>query len=78
MSLAKAVPEGIRDPKCKWVTLCERPPVPSVPKKEVIQETVSALKNDQSLKTSIGEDAELPPSGIAVCMKPSHPGEYGY
>jgi hypothetical protein len=30
-----------------------------VPKKDPVQETVSALKSDQSLKTAIGEDAEL-------------------
>jgi hypothetical protein len=30
-----------------------------VPEKDPIQEMVSALKSDQSLKTTIGEDAEL-------------------
>jgi hypothetical protein len=60
MSLAKAVPEGIRDKGCKRFALQERPPVPYVPEKDTIQETVSTLKNDQSLKTNIGEDAELP------------------
>ncbi len=38
--------------------LSRGPPVPSVPKKDPVQETVSALK-DISLKTSIGEDTEL-------------------
>ncbi len=31
-----------------------------MPEKSPVQETVSALKNDQSLKTTIGVDAELP------------------
>ncbi len=59
MSLAKAVPEGIRDKECKRFALQERPSVPCVPEKDPVQETVSALKSDQSLKTTIGEDAEL-------------------
>jgi hypothetical protein len=37
----------------------ERHPVPYVPEKDPIQEMVSTLKSDQSLKTTIGEDAEL-------------------
>ncbi len=45
-------------------TLCKRPPVP---KKEVIQETVSAITNDQSLKTQIGNCAE-------VCLSIWHSG----
>ena len=59
MSLAKAVPKGIRDKECKRFALQERPPVPYVPEKDSVQEMVSALKSDQSLKTTIGEDAEL-------------------
>jgi hypothetical protein len=61
MSLAKAVPKGIRDMEweCKRCALQECPPVPYVPEKDPIQETVSALKSDQSLKTTIGVDAEL-------------------
>jgi hypothetical protein len=59
MSLEKAVPEGIKDRECKRFALQERPPVPYVPEKDPIQETVSALKSDQSLKTTTGVDAEL-------------------
>jgi hypothetical protein len=61
MSPAKAVPKGIRDKdkECKRFALQEHPPVPYVPEKNPVQETVSTLKNDQSLKTTIGEDAEL-------------------
>jgi hypothetical protein len=59
MSLAKAVPKGIRDKECKRFALQECPPVPYVPEKDPVQETVSTLKSDQSLKTTIGEDAEL-------------------
>jgi hypothetical protein len=59
MSLSKAVPKGIRDKGCKRFTLQEPPPVPYVPEKDPVQETISALKSDQSLKTTIGEDAEL-------------------
>ncbi len=61
MPLAKAVSEGIRDKECDWFALQERPPVPYIymPEKHPVQETVSALKSDQSLKTTIKEDAEL-------------------
>ncbi len=61
MSLAKAVPKGIKDRECKRFTLQERPPVPYVPEKDPVQETVSLLKSDKSLKTTIGVDAELCP-----------------
>jgi hypothetical protein len=44
--------------ECSRFALQERPLVPYVPEEDPVQETVSALKNDQSLKTSIGEDAE--------------------
>jgi hypothetical protein len=59
MSLVKAVPKGIKDRECKRLALKKRPPVLYVPEKDPIQETVSALKSDQSLKTTIGVDAEL-------------------
>jgi hypothetical protein len=59
MSLAKAVPKDIKDRECKRFTLRECPPVPYMPEKDPVQETVSALKSDQSLKTPIGVDAEL-------------------
>jgi hypothetical protein len=59
MSLAKAVPEGIKDRECNRFALQECPPAPYVPEKDPVQETVSALKSDQSLKTTIGVDAEL-------------------
>jgi hypothetical protein len=59
MSIAKAVPEGIKDRECKRFALQERPLVLYVPEKDPIQELVSLLKSDQSLKTTIGADAEL-------------------
>jgi hypothetical protein len=46
MSLAKVVPKGIRDKECQRFSLQEHPPVPYVPEKDAIQETVSALKSD--------------------------------
>ncbi len=59
MSLVKAVPKGIKDKECKRFTLQERPLVPYVQEKDPILETISLLKSDQSLKTTIGVDAEL-------------------
>ncbi len=59
MLIAKAVPKGIKDRECKRFALQECPPVPYVPEKDPDQETVSLLKSDQSLKTTIGADAEL-------------------
>jgi hypothetical protein len=59
MSLAKAVPKGIKDRECKRFALQKHPPVPYVPEKDPLQEMVSALKSDQSLKTTIGVNTEL-------------------
>ncbi len=59
MSLAKTVPEGIRDKECERFALWERLPVPYVQEKDPVQETVASLKSDQSLKTTIRVDAEL-------------------
>jgi hypothetical protein len=59
MSLAKAVLDSIKDKECKRFALQKHPPVPYLPEKDPVQETVSALKSDQSLKTTIREDAEL-------------------
>jgi hypothetical protein len=60
MSLAKAVPEGIKDKECKRFALQECPPVPYyVQEKDPILDMVSALKSDQSLKTTIGLDEGL-------------------
>jgi hypothetical protein len=59
MSLVKAVPKGIKDRECKRFALRERPPVPYVLEKDPVQETVSALKSDQTLKTTIEVDVEL-------------------
>ncbi len=55
----KAVVEGIKDRECKRFALQEHSPVPHVPDKDPVQETVFTLKSDQSLKTTIGVDAEL-------------------
>jgi hypothetical protein len=59
MSLAKAVPKGFKDRECKRFALRKCPPVSYVPEKNPVQETVSLLKSDQSLKNTIGVDAEL-------------------
>jgi hypothetical protein len=59
MSIVKAVPKGIKDRECERFTLQEHPPVPYAPEKDPVQETVSLLKSDQSLKTTIGVDAKL-------------------
>jgi hypothetical protein len=59
MSIANAAPEGIKDRECKRFALQECPPVPYVPEKDPVQEMVSLLKSDQSLKTTIRVDSEL-------------------
>ncbi len=59
MSLAAAVPECIKDRECERFALQEHPPVSYVLEKDPVQETVSTLKSDQSLKTTIRVDAEL-------------------
>jgi hypothetical protein len=59
MSLAMAIPDGIKDKECKRFALQEHTPVPYVPEKDPMQEMVFALISDQSLKTTIREDVEL-------------------
>jgi hypothetical protein len=59
MSLAKAVPDGLKDRECKRINLPKCPLVPYVPKKDTIQDMVSALNNNRSLKNVIGEGLEL-------------------
>ncbi len=54
-----AVPDGVKDWECERFALQERPLVPYVPEKDSVQEMVSLLKSNQSLKTTIGADAEL-------------------
>jgi hypothetical protein len=58
LSLEKAVPNGLKEDKCKKITLCDCPPIPYVPKSDCVLETVSTFK-DQSLKTQIGKGTEL-------------------
>jgi hypothetical protein len=58
MSLAKAVPDGLKDRKCEKIALRKRPPIPYVPEKDSVQETVSSFK-DNYLKTLINKGMEL-------------------
>ncbi len=58
LSLAKAVPDSVRDREYKRAVLCECPPVPHIDENDPVQETASPLK-DQHLKTMIGEDTTL-------------------
>jgi hypothetical protein len=58
MSLAKAVPDGLKDRKCKKITLRKCPPNPYALEKDCVQETVSAFKNNH-LKMQIGKGTEL-------------------
>jgi hypothetical protein len=58
MSLAKVGPDGLKDRKCKKMTFYERPPIPYVPEKNSVQETVSSFK-EAHLKTLIKEGKEL-------------------
>ncbi len=58
MSLVKAAPDSLKDRECKKMALRERPPIPYVPEKDSVQETVSSYK-DNHLKTLIKEGSEL-------------------
>jgi hypothetical protein len=59
ISLAKSVTDGLKDRECKRITLCKHPLVPYVPEKDVVQEMVSAININRSLKTTIGEGMKL-------------------
>ena len=52
MSLVKAAPDGLKDHECEKLVLRERPPIPYVPEKDSVQETVSSFK-EAHLKTLI-------------------------
>ena len=58
MSLAKAAPDGLKDRECEKMALRERPPIPYVPEKDSVQETVSSFK-EAHLKTTINSGTEL-------------------
>jgi hypothetical protein len=58
MSLAKAAPDGLKDCECEKMALREHPPIPYVPEKDSVQETVSSYK-DNHLTTLIKEGTEL-------------------
>ncbi len=58
MSLAKVAPDGLKDRECKKMTLRERPPIPYVPEKDSVQETVSSFK-EAHLKMLINSGTEL-------------------
>jgi hypothetical protein len=58
MSLAKAAPDGLKDRKCEKMALRECLPIPYVPEKDSVQETVSSYK-DNHLKTLIKKGTEL-------------------
>jgi hypothetical protein len=58
MSLAKLVPDGLKNRECKRLQLREPPPVPYVPKKDKVQEAMLTIKGLQ-LKTSISKDTTL-------------------
>ena len=57
MSQGKAAPDGLKDCECKKMVLRERPPIPYVPEKDSVQETVSSFK-EAHLKTLIKEGTE--------------------
>ena len=58
MSLAKVAPDGLKDCECEKMTLRKCPPIPYVPEKDSVQETVSSYK-DNHLKMLIKEGTEL-------------------
>jgi hypothetical protein len=58
MSLAKAAPDSLKDYECEKMDLRKHPPIPYVPEKDSVQETVSSY-NDNHLKILIKEGTEL-------------------
>jgi hypothetical protein len=48
LSLAKAVPKGQKDLKCKKITLCDCPTISYVPEKGCVQEMVSSIRTSIS------------------------------
>ena len=58
MSLAKTMPGSLNDRECEKMVLRKRPPIPYVPEKDSVQETVSSFK-EAHLKTLIKEGMEL-------------------
>ncbi len=58
MSLAKAAPDSLKNCECKNMALHECPPIPYVPEKDGVKETVSSFK-DNHLKTLINKGTEI-------------------
>jgi hypothetical protein len=58
MSLAKSVPDRLKQRKCKRTKLREPPPIPYIPKKDKVQEEVPRLRNLQ-IKTLLEKDTTL-------------------
>jgi hypothetical protein len=58
MSLGKAVPDGLKDHKCKKIALRKCPPIPYVPNKDSVHKTVSTFKENH-IKTQISKEMEL-------------------
>ena len=58
MSLAKAVPGGLKDHECKKMAFRKCPPIPFTPEKDSVQETVLAFK-DNHLKMQINKGMDL-------------------
>ena len=45
MSHSMAVPDGLKPQECEWNAGCSRPPIPYIPKKNVIQEAMDTTAN---------------------------------
>ncbi len=58
MSLAKAMPNSLKDRKCKKIALRKCPPIPYVPKKHCVHKMDLSFK-DNHLKTQIGKGTEF-------------------
>ncbi len=58
MSLAKALPDGLKDDECKKIALHKRPPILNFSKKDCVQEMVLSFK-DNHLKIQIGKGMTL-------------------
>jgi hypothetical protein len=64
LSLAKAVPDGLKDHECKNTALPQCPLIPYVLEKDCVQEMVSPFK-DNHLKMQISKGMEL---RVSICQ----------
>ena len=60
MSLAKAVPEGLKDQECEKGSRAKRPPIPYVPVVDPVQDVVNSKERPMKIKLPDKTEIQVP------------------